>query len=296
MNKLYAVTIGIPAHNEAHNLPALLHDIALQEQTRFHISQVVVVSDASTDDTATVARTYQQLPMRVVVHAKRKGKASALNTIFSTAKTDAVIILDADVRLLDRDALKLLMAPIIAGDDLAAAQVMELPPTNFFQRILDASMKWKKNIYRMHREGNNIFTCHGRARAFSKKLYSQLRFPVSAGEDAYSYLFCVKHGFKYHYVDAAHVYYYLPTHLADHALQSIRYFDHDNQLRAYFSPSEYRSAYQLPVGLALKQLAHALIQQPIELVLYIAIAMGCKMYAPFYKHQEHAWSIARSSK
>ena len=89
-----AVSVVIPARNEAHNLPTLLQSLAAQE-TRPH--EIIVVDDASTDGTAGIAREHgakvvssQPLP------EGWRGKTWACHQGAQAATGNLLLFLDAD--------------------------------------------------------------------------------------------------------------------------------------------------------------------------------------------------------
>lgn len=97
------VSVVVPARDEAHSLPHLLRSV--QAQT-VPVAEVVVVDDASTDDTAVVARDHGA---RVVPAGAPPvgwtGKAWACHVgAGSTTRGDLLLLLDADV-VLAPDAL-----------------------------------------------------------------------------------------------------------------------------------------------------------------------------------------------
>lgn len=83
-------TIILPAHNEAEALPQVLADLANVLDAR---SEILVVDDGSTDDTARVARDHH---CRLVQHPARRGKGTAVRTGIANARGQYVVIMDAD--------------------------------------------------------------------------------------------------------------------------------------------------------------------------------------------------------
>jgi len=99
------VTVIIPAYNEAKVIDAALRSVIALRYPRF---DVLVVDDGSTDDTLAVASRYAGTTGAVtvrVVHQTNGGKASALNTGISLARTPFVLCMDGDSRL-DPDTLR----------------------------------------------------------------------------------------------------------------------------------------------------------------------------------------------
>ncbi len=83
------VSVVIPAHNEAKNLPHILPSIP------DWIHEVILVNDHSTDDTVEVA--CQILPAIRVIHTQNtRGKGGALQIGFAEAVGDIIVMMDAD--------------------------------------------------------------------------------------------------------------------------------------------------------------------------------------------------------
>ncbi len=86
------VTVVVCAYNEARLLPACLH--TLRAQTR-EPDDIIVIDNASTDDTAAVAR---RVPAVRVVYEPTKGLVVARETARRLVRTDLVAYVDADCR------------------------------------------------------------------------------------------------------------------------------------------------------------------------------------------------------
>lgn len=91
------ISIIIPARNEALTLPLLLGDLARQNLIPF---ETIVVNDASEDETAAIARSFDAM----VLDLRDKpegwvGKSWACQQGAQAAKGDVLLFLDADVRL-----------------------------------------------------------------------------------------------------------------------------------------------------------------------------------------------------
>lgn len=85
-----AATIILPAYNEAVALPEVLRRLFEVLDNRF---EVIVVDDASTDDTAAIAGTY---PCRVLRHGRNQGKGAAVRTGLLEAHGEFIVVMDAD--------------------------------------------------------------------------------------------------------------------------------------------------------------------------------------------------------
>lgn len=103
-----AVSVVIPAFNEAAALPHTLR--ALGRLTA--VTEVVVVDDGSVDGTAAVAR---QHGARVLRLRENRGKGAALEAGIELAKSDVLVLLDADLGATAVEAAKL-VAPILSDE------------------------------------------------------------------------------------------------------------------------------------------------------------------------------------
>jgi len=87
------LTIIIPCHNEAGNLPGLIADIRKVMDPRPESYEVLVVDDASTDDTAKVAA---DAGARVVSHPYNLGNGAAVKSGIRAAEGNIVLMMDGD--------------------------------------------------------------------------------------------------------------------------------------------------------------------------------------------------------
>jgi hypothetical protein len=93
------LTVLIPARNEAHRLPGLLDDLALQSASVPF--SVVLVDDHSTDETAAVAQNHglARAGRLTLILNEGEGKKTALLSGLQHVSTPWAVTLDADVRL-----------------------------------------------------------------------------------------------------------------------------------------------------------------------------------------------------
>lgn len=99
------ISIVIPAHNESHIIADALRGIEVAAEQYEGSVTVIVVDNASTDDTVTAVRkaademTYAAVQ---ILHAPEPGKANALNKGLDAVKTEFFIRIDADTRVRPR--------------------------------------------------------------------------------------------------------------------------------------------------------------------------------------------------
>ncbi len=100
-NRPAAVTVIVPARNEARNIATCVRSILASNYPDF---QLIVVDDHSTDDTATIARTISDFDPRLIVLDNSDlppgwfGKQWACHTGAEAASGEILIFMDADAR------------------------------------------------------------------------------------------------------------------------------------------------------------------------------------------------------
>lgn len=295
--KKMTITVGIPAYNEEGNIVLLLHDLLAQDVKSYTIEKIIVASDKSTDATDQLTKSLRNKKIVLLSTKKREGQAARQNQILLETKSDILVLLNADVRIPDKSFLEKIAAPIAKEDaDLTSCETTPLSTHGFLANVLRTSIKVKKIMFESHQKGNNIYTCHGRARAFSKKLYKKIDFKKSVGEDAYSYLFCITQKLRYQYVGNTNVFYRLPTNLQDHKMQSVRFLQSQKVLAKFFDEEVVRAEYRLPFSLIIKSFTSLFLNEPINVVSFLFILGLMKFSSFFSDFSQNTWSISRSSK
>lgn len=299
MIKKPTVTIGIPAYNEEANIGLLLNDLLSQNHSSYQLDRLIVYSDGSSDKTNQIVKDTKSKKIVLICQKKRKGIASGINSIFAKAKSDIVVLLNADIRITDKNFIKKIINPIKKNEaDLTSCPLKETEPETLVEKILFASMRYKTYIFETYKKGDNLYTCHGPTRAFSQRLYKHIYIKESAAEDMYSYLFCVSRGYKYSFVKNTFIYYKLPDNMKDHESQSVRFALAKDKLSRYFDRRFYDEELKLPLTLHLKALLKTFLKYPLYTPLYVAL-LGLIMFKAHFlasKTLVDKWRIAESSK
>jgi glycosyltransferase involved in cell wall biosynthesis len=112
---MYTLTVVIPCFNEESTLETCVQRV--RKIADKHLSlEIVIVVDASTDGSLTVARKLAGKHNEIIVlhHDENRGKGAALRTGFAKATGDFVAVQDADLEY-DPQDLKRLLIPLIDG-------------------------------------------------------------------------------------------------------------------------------------------------------------------------------------
>ncbi|MBW2466554.1 MAG: glycosyltransferase family 2 protein [Deltaproteobacteria bacterium] len=104
------LSIVIPVYNERETI----HDIIAAVEATSHRKEIIVVDDGSTDGTRDILKSMKQENLKVIMHDRNQGKGAALQTGFSHAAGDIIIIQDADLEY-DPAEYPVLLKPILAG-------------------------------------------------------------------------------------------------------------------------------------------------------------------------------------
>lgn len=299
MPHLTTVTVGIPAYNEAGNIRRLVQDVLSQKVVNFRLSEVVVLSDGSTDNTPQIIRAHPNSRVKLIKSSQRRGLARTLNRLFVHTPTDIIVTLDGDIRLYDPNFLEKLLSPLLSGQaDYVSSSISEEPSHSFFTQSLILSMQVKRQVYLAFSGGHNLYTSYGLARAYNRIMYSQLRFPVSIGNDMYSYLYSQMHNYSFAHVPGAIATYQLPENWGDYQRQSHRYFHARTLMLKHFSPSLVTEELRIPVRAYLRGLwlsLGLLLSRPHYALTYL-LYVGASYLASRRRAIHDQWIPALSTK
>jgi len=106
------ISVIIPAYNEKKTIEEVIKRV--QNVELGLEKEIIVVDDGSQDGTHQTLERLSQPHLKVIFHAKNKGKGAALQSGLAQAEGDIVIIQDADLEYDPRDYPKLLQ-PILEG-------------------------------------------------------------------------------------------------------------------------------------------------------------------------------------
>jgi len=116
-----ALSVIVPAKNEAQNLPVLLEQLFCVLRALGRPFEVIVVNDGSTDGSLRVLRTLaaSHPELRVIDLARNYGQTAAMMAGFDHARGDIIVPIDADLQN-DPADIPLLLAKIDEGYDVVS--------------------------------------------------------------------------------------------------------------------------------------------------------------------------------
>jgi glycosyltransferase involved in cell wall biosynthesis len=110
------LSVVIPCYNEEKTLKDCVNRVLQIASDTLNL-EIIIVDDASTDNSLTIARELSNAShnVRVLVHEENRGKGAALRTGFQQASGDFVAVQDADLEYDPKD-LRRLLVPLVNGD------------------------------------------------------------------------------------------------------------------------------------------------------------------------------------
>jgi len=115
---MQTLSILIPAYNESRTILNILDKVANVSLPNGITRELIIVNDASSDNTADLVFKYQKenpaVNIQFFQHEKNLGKGAALHTGIKAATGDFLVIQDADLEY-DPEEFKDLLKPILTG-------------------------------------------------------------------------------------------------------------------------------------------------------------------------------------
>lgn len=290
MTDKISITVGIPAYNEEANIKSLIFVLLNQVLSSAVLSEIIVVVDACTDFTADEVRSIDDHRIKIIEHTTRQGLCAGQNEIVRLALGDILVLLDADVLPKGLLFLENIVQPILADPEvgIVGADTISATPKKFIERVIANSHEVKTSLYRSFKNGNNVYLCHGRARAFSRHFFTTLTWPLKYSEDSYSYLYCVQKHFKFVYAPTAQIIFRSPQNISDHLRQSLRFVHGQNNLIKTFPSGFAEREYTLPWTKVISAVAKALLRHPILMSTYVIITLWGRILYPFNRVHNHS--------
>lgn len=125
------VAVIIPAYNEGARVRRVISAV----KDAVLPSEIIVVSDGSTDDTGEAARSEG---VNVIELPRNLGKGAAMKTGVSSTDADVYVFMDADLIGLTADHVDSLIRPVVEGEADATLGVFEggRPTTDLAQKMI----------------------------------------------------------------------------------------------------------------------------------------------------------------
>jgi glycosyltransferase involved in cell wall biosynthesis len=136
------LSVLVPVFNEAASVERLVRRLAAVDLDL----EIIVVDDASTDDSRARLAAMDDVPdLRVLHHAANRGKGAAVRTALAAATGEAVVIQDADLEYSPED-FPALLAPIERGEAAVVYGVRDLSSQPWSRRLGNRVLTWATNL------------------------------------------------------------------------------------------------------------------------------------------------------
>ncbi len=285
------ISIGIMAFNEEKNIGRLLKAILSQKINQINVSEIVVISDGSTDKTDEIVKKFSKKNkiVKLIIGNKRGGKALALNNFIKAASSKILVLESADT-LPENDCIEKLCLPLLSKNiGICASHPMPINKKDSF-------MGFTVNIlWVLHHKISLKSPKFGELIAF-KNIIDKI--PNTAVDEEYIAMLIQRKGFLAKYVPNAIVFNKGPTTVRDFLKQRRRIYCGHLKLKN-------KSHYEVPTISNLnifKNLIATLDMRPKHLI-WTLWAVMLEAYVrllgtiDFYSKKEHTiWEIAESTK
>ena len=107
------LSLGVMAYNEEKNIGRILNAILNQKTDKIDISEIIVVSSGSTDNTNKIIKNFvnKNKKIKLIIQKNREGKASAINKFLKVAKSK-ILVLESGDTIPKNDAIEKLCTPL----------------------------------------------------------------------------------------------------------------------------------------------------------------------------------------
>src|SRR3990167_2430522 len=246
MNKI-KVSVGIPAYNEEANIRHLLSSLISQIEDGFELLEIIIVSDASSDATIEIVKSFNNSKIKLVEHKVRVGQQITQNEIMHLYKGDLLVITEADI----------------------------LPENNHYL---------KEHVFESLKE-INIYMCGGHAMKALPRWFTEIfQWPENVPEDSYIYLWIAKNGYKIISQPNAKVLMKNVESFGDRLKQCKKYHSGKNSLKKYFNESFIDSEYDIPKSILLKYVFLDFLQNPFWMILVVSEMLINRVFTSMSKN------------
>jgi glycosyltransferase involved in cell wall biosynthesis len=235
VSAMATVTVGIPAFNEERTIHSLLQQVSSQRDGNgVEIREIVVLSDGSTDGTSEIVQRLSSMDdrIRLSAHERRQGMSAAVNDIFRLARSDILLVMNADASLDGSDAIARIgrvLVPV-AERRTCTVDIFPAPATTLVGKAGYFSAKLRSCVVPV-RPFYSFRVCFG----LTRPLFSKMRIPDSViAAEAYVFLKCLQMGAIVTHLKDVRVSYHEPSTLRDFLNMRIRYQKERQQLRTLF--------------------------------------------------------------
>src|SRR3989339_315908 len=292
-----SISIGVFVHNEEKDIGKTLNALLNQDLgTSFAISEILVFSDACTDNTNNIVNSAARnnKSIKLITSNDRRGKSAAINHFLNIAKEEIVISANGD-HIPDKKCLRLLVEALTSDKKigLAGPQVICVNKDNNLMGYLS------KTLWRIHHKVALIQAKAGELIAYKKDIVKRLPYPCVLDESTTEAI-VQNAGYNVVYVPDAKVFVKGPQRFRDEIIQRRRNevgYIHIMHQFLHYRPATFNRKYLLPAIIS------EISVNPI-INIYLAITIFSEIYAKFLAYYDYyilrktyqSWPVAHSTK
>lgn len=295
------LTIGISAYNEEKNIEHLLRSIFYQRAKNYTLEKVIVLLDGCTDDTYSVLRDLQkQFKQIEIVHDnKRSGKSCRINQLFKLAKSEILVIVDADTALASSNSLEAIVSSFASSKvGLVGGHDTPVKPVTFVEKIISYSGYVWYQIRKDVNKGNTIHNHHSCFSALHKNVYRKILLPKNAiADDDFIFISTMKLGYTFKFAKYAGLKYKCPSNIDEYITQSVRFFKLKKEIVGYFG-QESIAYYFIPTKYKVRAFLYCFFNNPLLFVLAMSLQFLTRVSVKREKktRSNGYWNIISSTK
>lgn len=187
------VCMIVSAYNEEMNIGKRIDNFLRVDYQREKV-QLVVVSDASDDDTDKIVASFGDKRIKLLRQEQRKGKTPALNLAARTAQGSILVFTDSNT-MFEKDSLRHLVAPFVSPE-IGLVSGLQLYRSGEISADSSMDLYSKLEARLKQWEGRLGFICgaDGAIYAMRRELYQEL--PVDYINDFFHPISVVRQGYK----------------------------------------------------------------------------------------------------
>lgn len=301
MRKKTTVTIAIPVYNEEKNIANILQSIFSQTHSSYILKEILIQSDASTDNTNKIIKNLQKKHSIITLndHKQRRGKVYWTESSYRENTSDILVTLDADIGLVGKNFLDTLIKPLLldSAAQLAVAHQIPLRPKNMIGKVIYSTFLLWDYIRLSVPDQQTVHNYYDAASAFRGSFAKTLHMPKDATDERlYVYLKAKEHnGFRYN--KEAKIVYRAMTSLHEYIKLAERPFGTPqpvlNKLFGRDVSSEYTIAKKYKMIGIIKSFLHHPVYTPLAIIFGYIFS---KITAYKKIRTSIIWEIANSTK
>lgn len=289
------LSVFIPAYNEEKNIKSLLEQILAQTEENFILEKILVVSDASTDNTENEVRSLNNQKIELVINPERKGKWFGFTVAQEKLSSEIIVSLDSDIIILDHFFLKKITSSSDKSDIISVRQI-PAPAHCIFEKMVSFWMTAAVEMYEKGRPETDAYLCNGRCIAMRKVFFNKVKWINIFGTDVFMYLESKQYGAVFDYLNNTEIIYKVPKNIHDYILQSTRARKVREVMKNKFD-SRVIQEHFLPINLKIKILVA--IKYLFKNFIFVLYYCGVRVFCYFKKEVKEVsalWPVSKTTK